>query len=132
MLASLVGRKLLEDVENGADIKRLVMEAHRARSETALRGVARKTEASEPIGLPGRKHAPLDELLRSWCEPYRGRCSVPRCFVRRETYLAQSDAHNYGCDGMSRLVIGDPLFLGVFSARQAFHRGHLYLTFQFG
>ncbi len=28
---------------------------------------------------------------------------------------------------MSRLMIGDPRFPGVFSAGQAFHRGHLYL-----
>jgi hypothetical protein len=92
MLASLRGRKLLEDVQNDADIKRLMMEAHRARRETALRGVARKTEASEPIGLPKRKEAPLDELLRSLCEPYNGRRPVPSWFVRRETYLAQFDA----------------------------------------
>ncbi len=92
MLASLRGRKLLENVENGADIDRLVMEAHRAGRETALRGVARKTEAREPIGLSKRKEAPLDELPRSLYEPYRGRCPVPPCFVRRDTYLAQSDA----------------------------------------
>jgi hypothetical protein len=74
MLASLGRRKLLENVENGADIKRLVVQAHRAGRETALRGIARKTEACEPMGLPKRKEAPLDELARPLCEPYRGRC----------------------------------------------------------
>src|SRR5260370_30739504 len=94
MLASLVGRKLLEDVENGADIKRLVMEAHRARSETALRGVARKTEASEPIGFPGRNHPPLHTRPRSSGEPQRCRLPPPRCFGPLATYPPPHQCHN--------------------------------------
>jgi hypothetical protein len=81
-----------------------------------LRGIASKTKTREPVCLLGRQQAAFDKLLPSLYESYRGRSLVPACFLWRETYFIEFDAQQYGCDVMSRLMIGNPLFLCAFWA----------------